>query len=100
MSATWKHTERAVAKLVDGQRNGNTGSNSADVETDTMAVEVKHRKTLPAWLLDAVHQAQRNAGRKTPIVVLHQAGQRHTGDLVVVRMADFIAMTGKDVTPT
>lgn len=96
MTSAWKHTERSVARLVDGKRNGNTGSNSADVETATLAVEVKHRASLPAWLLDAVQQAQRNADGKTPIVVLHRAGQRHTGDLVVATMSDFLALTGID----
>ena len=56
---------------------------------DGFAVEVKHRKELPAWLVDAVAQARRNAGGRLPLVVIHQHGARHDGDLVVVAMGDW-----------
>ena len=90
MTSTWKHTERAVALALGGKRTGNSGRNTSDVDHDWLAVEVKHRQELPAWLKDAIAQARRNtAGDKLPVAVLHEAGQRHDDDLVVMRLADW-----------
>ena len=86
---TWKHTERAIAARLGGKRLGATGRAGADVVNDWLAVEVKHRKRLPAWLRDALDQARTGAGERLPVVVLHEAGQRHADDLVVLRLADF-----------
>jgi hypothetical protein len=86
----WKATERAIAKRLQGQRVGNTGQATPDVETSWACVEVKERQRLPAWLKEAVHQAVAGAwGDRLPLVVLHQAGQRHDGDLVIMRLRDF-----------
>jgi hypothetical protein len=66
------------------------GSNAPDVLAGGFAVEVKHRRTLPAWLTAAMAQSARNApDGALPLVVLHEAGQRHADDLVVLRLADF-----------
>ena len=66
------------------------GLQTPDVETNAYSVEVKSRKRLPAWLEDAVCQAEANASDgKLAIVVLHQVGRRHDNDLVVVRLKDF-----------
>ena len=94
---TWKETEKGVARALGGERVSNTalGLRSADVETSAYSVEVKHRKTLPAWLVDAVTQAHRNcAAGKLPLVVLHQCGWRRGNDLVVVQMSEFIEWFG------
>ena len=96
-TATWKAAERAIAARMNGQRTSNQGlgSATADVETPTYAVECKHRRSLPGWLLDAVAQARRNAPQgKTPLVVLHEAGSRYDDALVVVRLADFQELWG------
>lgn len=85
----WKKSERAVAKRLNGRRQGAVGRTGADVLNDWLAVEVKHRRRLPAWLKDALTQARTGAGDRLPIVVLHEAGQRHADDLVLVRLADF-----------
>ena len=85
----WKQTERAIAKRLNGQRMGVSGRATADVVNGWLAVEVKHRKRLPAWLKAALEQARNGAGERLPIVVLHEAGQRHTNDLVLLRLADF-----------
>jgi len=86
----WKKCERAIARRLGGQRVGPTGRGGPDVVTDWCSVEVKTRKTLPAWLKEAVHQAVAGAwGDRLPLVVLHQKGQRHDGDLVVLRLRDF-----------
>lgn len=85
---TFKAVERALAKRLNGERTGHLGV--ADVQTDWLSVEVKSRKTLPQWLRDAIAQAKRNAGlEQLPVAILHQKGQRHAGDLVVMALADF-----------
>lgn len=89
-TTTWKHTERRVAKALGGQRVGNRGTNTEDVSHDWLSVECKHRKEIPAWIKLAMWQARTNAAAdKLPVVVLHEAGQRHSENLVVIRMADF-----------
>ena len=85
----WKRTERAIARRLNGKRLGATGMATPDVVTERLAVEVKHRRELPEWLKGALAQAVNNAGDRLPLVVLHEAGQRHADDLVVMRLADF-----------
>jgi len=93
---TWKQVERAVAKRLGGQRTGATGGATPDVATGWASVEVKTRQELPAWLLDAVRQAVRNAHPNTlALVILHQVGERHDNDLVVLRLRDFEDWYGK-----
>ena len=76
--------------------NQGLGLRSADVETSAYSVEVKHRKTLPGWLNDAVAQAHRNCSAgKLPLVVLHQSGWRRENDLVVLRMGEFLEWFGE-----
>ncbi|MBI3960247.1 MAG: hypothetical protein HY328_15650 [Chloroflexi bacterium] len=85
---TFKGVERALAQRLNGERTGQTGG--ADVQTDWLCVEVKTRKHLPQWIRDAIAQAKRNGGiSQLPVVILHQVGQRHAGDLVVMTLADF-----------
>ena len=86
---TWKRVERAVAKRLNATRQGVTGRRGPDVLSGWLSVEVKHRKRLPAWLKDALTQAQCGAGDRLALVVLHECGRRHADDLVVLRLADF-----------
>jgi len=98
---TWKSTERAVAAQLGGQRVPITGRQRGDVpdvQHDWLAVEVKHRKALPAWLHDAMAQAvaaQRDG--QLPVVVLHEAGQQHDDDIVCVRLRDFVEWFGGEI---
>jgi len=97
MKTTWKATERAIARKLGGERvsKARLGDRSPDVVTAWLAVEVKHRKTLPAWLKGALAQAARNAGEaQLPVVVLHECSQQHEGDLVVLRLGDFVDWFG------
>ena len=90
MTTTWKQTERAIARRLEGQRIGCTGQATPDVVTDSLSIEVKHRDQLPQWLMAAMAQAVTNApAGKLPVLILHQSGQRHGNDLVVLRLADF-----------
>ena len=88
---TWKKAERKVAELVDGRRLPVSGrGGQPDILNVRLAIEVKHRRTLPQWLLDALRQAEQAA---TPgqlaVVVLHQRGQRYADSLVIVRLKAF-----------
>ena len=97
-SRAWKEAEKGVAGLLGGRRVSNTklGLRSADAETPAYSVEVKSRKDLPNWLVNAVGQAHRNAAPgKLPLVVLHQVGCRRMNDLVIVRMDEFIEWFGE-----
>lgn len=95
--ATWKAAERAIARRLGGQRVGNRGTNTEDVTHPRLSVEVKSRKSLPAWLLGAMAQAQANAppGR-VPCVVLHEVGARHASDLVMLALGDFEQWLGSE----
>ncbi len=85
----WKRAERAIADHLGGQRIPITGRAGPDVVSDWLAVEVKTRKALPKWLVEAVAQAVSGADGRLPIVVLHALGQRYSDALVIMRLADF-----------
>lgn len=93
---SWKVHERRTAALLGGKRTGNRGTNTNDIEHDWLAVECKHKKTLPAWLHGAMQQAEanRDGDHKLPIVVLHELNQRAANDFVVIRMRDFVEFFG------
>jgi hypothetical protein len=98
MTKTWKATERAVARIFKGKRTSNQGLGSAVpvVVSDAYCVEVKHREKLPEWLKAAMAQAVTNCRPGLlALVVLHECGQRHDNDLVMVRLADFIEWFGE-----
>ena len=87
---TWKAVEREIARRLGGHRVGCTGKATVDVVSDWLTIEVKTRKALPIWLLDALDQAARASDDgRLPVVILHQTGQRHDGDLVIMRLGDF-----------
>ncbi|MBC7233107.1 MAG: hypothetical protein H5T68_07715 [Chloroflexi bacterium] len=90
---TWKQAERTIAKRLGGRRVGCTGR--ADVTSDWLSIEVKTRKRLPEWLRAALEQASLDAGDKLALVVLHETGQRHDNDLVVLRLRDFEGWFGE-----
>jgi hypothetical protein len=86
----WKNTERRIAALLGGERVPVTGrqrGNAPDVAHPFLAIEVKHRSILPAWIRDAVEQARASArGQQLPIVVLHGRGMRYDQSLVVIEL--------------
>lgn len=49
---TWKNTERKVAQIVGGDRVGNSGKNTEDVEHPIFSIEVKHRAGIPLLITD------------------------------------------------
>jgi len=81
--------------MLGGQRMG-PGTDRADVRCNWLTAEVKHRKTLPAWLLGALDQArQYSTEAQLPVAVLHQHGARIADSLVVMRLNDFVAWHGE-----
>jgi hypothetical protein len=91
----WKRTEREVARRLGGQRVGPSGRSGPDVVSDWLQAEVKTRHRLPAWLKAALQQAQTGCPEyRLPLVVLHESGQHHAGDIVCLRLADFTAWFG------
>jgi hypothetical protein len=90
----WKKTERAIAQRLGGERvpvPGRARGSAPDIAHDWLCPEVKHRKSIPLWLLQAVSQAQAAArGDQLPVVVVHQHGARHADNLVILKMSDFV----------
>jgi len=74
---------------------GRGRGDAPDIAHPWLSLEVKDGATLPAWLLDALDQAERAAtADQLPVAVLHRAGDRHDHALVVLRLADFVAWFG------
>ncbi len=91
---TWKACERAIAGILGGERVPVTGrqrGSAPDVAHDWLSIECKHRKELPAWIHDAMAQAEASKrGTQLPIVILHESGQKYADSLVVLRLSDFV----------
>ena len=90
MPNAWKRHELAIAKRLGGKRAGPTGRTGPDVLHPHLGIECKERHTLPKWLINAMAQCVgASATWQLPVVILHQLGQRHDDDLVVMRLADW-----------
>ncbi len=89
----WKSCERRVAELLGGKRvpvSGRSRGDCPDVEHPTLSIECKSRKKLPAWIEDAMRQAEASAREgRFPVVVLHQDRVSYGESLVVLRLNDF-----------
>ncbi len=89
----WKACERKVVEILGGIRvpvSGRQRGSTPDIEHPALSIEVKSRKTLPAWLLDALEQAQAaSEDGRLPVAVLHQDRKPYRDALVVVRLEDF-----------
>lgn len=97
-NAVWKHAEREVCKRLGIQRTGYLGG--ADGTGEWLAVEVKHRKSLPVWLHAAMAQAEKHAEPgQLPIVALHEFRQEYGGAYVVMRLGQFVDWFGGSVQP-
>ena len=97
---TWKATERALAVYLGGQRvpvSGRARGTAPDIAHPRLSLEVKHRKSLPAWLHEAMAQAVACAGPgQIPVAILHEHGRRHDGDLCMLRLADLAALVERE----
>jgi hypothetical protein len=94
----WKATERKIATLLGGRRvpvSGRGRGDAPDIAHPWLSLEVKDRATLPAWLLDALAQAEASAtAAQLPVAVVHRAGDRHDHALVVLRLGAFVDRFG------
>src|SRR5919202_3304144 len=81
----WKRQEREIARALGTARIPNTGRAGADLKLPGWALQVKTRTTLPAWLIAAVEQAQRDAGAdERAAVVLTAVSQGRKARRLVV----------------
>jgi hypothetical protein len=88
----WKKAERRIAELLGGRRvpvSGRQRGDVPDVDHPILSIEVKTRRSIPAWLEDAMKQAEASArDGQVPVAVLHEHGQRYRDAFVVVRLSD------------
>ena len=92
-TSTWKEAERRIASILGGERVPVSGrhrrGDQPDIEHETLSLEVKHRKSLPAWLHDAMDQAVKSRkGSQLPMVVLHEKGQSYEKSFCIIRLED------------
>ncbi len=89
----WKACEHRVAALLGGERvpvSRRERGHSPDISHGCFSIEVKSRKRLPAWIEEALRQAEACAqDGRLPIAVLHQEGRPYADFLVVLRLKDF-----------
>lgn len=89
----WKRVEREIASILHGERvpvTGRARGDVPDIRHRWLSIEAKSRRTLPAWLLKAVAQARAAATEHhLPVAILHEQGDRHSNDLVVMQLRDF-----------
>ena len=95
---TWKACEREIATRLGGTRvpvSGRARGDAPDIAHPDYSIEVKHRKSLPAWLHDAFAQAKASkTGNQLPIVILHEEGQRYDNCYVMVRLKNLDEFIG------
>lgn len=94
----WKQAERLIASILGGRRipvSGGGRGDNPDVEHPCLSVEVKTRASFPAWVEDALRQAECSARNgKTPAVVLHRDRKPYRAALVVCRLSEFAELVG------
>lgn len=98
----WKRTERKVAELLGGERvpvNGRIRGSAPDIEHSSLSLEVKSRKSVPAWLTEALEQATASSrDGKLPVAVLHATGRQYADALCVIRLEDLASYLTKPET--
>ena len=95
----WKKCGLRLAKLLGGERMPVTGrgrGDAPDIAHPIFSVEVKSRKTIPAWFEETLAQAGASAlPAQLPVAVLHRDGDRYADALVVVRLKRFVLQLGE-----
>jgi len=88
-----KQAEHCVTKLLGERRvpaSGRVRGDSPDLDHPTLIFEVKSRRKLPAWLEDAMGQAEASAGDgQLPVAVLHQDGCKYRDSFISWRLGAF-----------
>ena len=88
-----KALERFIAKDLGGRRVGILGK--ADVELPGMILECKERKRLPRFIAHCFEQVEKYESKLRRGVVLHELGQEHDEDIVMVRLKHFREILGR-----
>jgi hypothetical protein len=94
---TWKAYETRVAKDLGGRRIPVTGidRHGADVECPLFNVQIKLRRSLPAWLFDWLGGiCSTTPEGKVGILILRKPRQEDNDALVVLRYRDWIQLHG------
>jgi len=93
-----KSTERAIAKIFqfdNAHRVGILGKE--DIVTDRFIIEVKERKNLPKFILNAYKQVEKHRTKdKIPLFILHELNKNHMNDLVILKLKDFLEIIKND----
>lgn len=94
----WKAAERRLAALLGGRRIPVTGvdRHGADVESAMFAVQVKRRRSFPAWLdvwLSGICASAKQR-KKIGLLVLMTPGKHDKNAMVVMRLSDFRDLHG------
>ena len=93
-----KSMERAITKIFqfDGARRvGILGKE--DIVTNRFIIEVKERKSLPKFILNAYKQAEKHRTKdKIPLFILHELNKSHMNDLVILKLKDFLEIVKDD----
>lgn len=97
---SWKATERRVAEILGGERvpvSGRVRGSAPDIEHPLLSLEVKSRKSVPAWLTEALEQATASSrDGRPPVAVVHEAGKPYRDALAVMRLEDLAALIGPE----
>ena len=89
-----KRNERALAKLLGGQRVGLLGKE--DISMSLFSAEVKVMQEFPKRIAKDMSQARGNAPQgKIPILIWHEIHQKRENDLVIVGLKDWIDLHGE-----
>ncbi len=79
--------------MLGGERipvSGRVRGDAPDVEHESLSVEVKSRKSVPAWLRDALEQADAaSRDGKLPVCVVHEEGKPYKESIVVMNLGEF-----------
>lgn len=96
----WKAAERKIASLLGGKRVPVTGrqrGDAPDIAHPVFGIEVKNWKEFPAWLLDALNQAQQSSKEgQIPLVILHMKGTKYEDSLTIMALRDTIRLMERD----
>ncbi len=96
----WKRQEREIAAALGARRIPNNGAGQPDIRAQGWAVQVKTRKEIPAWLWEAIDQAQQDAAiGERPAVVLSEVTPGKRARRLVVLDFDTWAATISVVEP-
>lgn len=95
----WKTAERSLARILGGKRepvSGRQRGDKPDIAHSVFSVEVKHRESLPAWIMVAMKQADAaNNGSQISMVLLHEKWQKYEDTLTIMRLSDTLALYQK-----